>query len=58
MLVIMMAVPGAGLRRAASLSWRAVSALVRVFLAVLTAAAAVFFAGFGTIRAGSSGVMA
>ena len=54
-LVIMVAVPGAGLCRAASLSRRAVSALVRVFLAALTAAAAVFFAGFGTSRAGSSG---
>src|SRR5271157_483887 len=47
-LVIMVAVPGAGLCRAASLSRRAVSALARVFLAALTAAAAVFFAGFGT----------
>jgi hypothetical protein len=54
----MVAVLGAGLCRAASLPRRAVSALVRVFLAALTAAAAVFFAGFGTSRAGSSGVMA
>src|SRR5271156_329426 len=50
-LVMMTAWPGAGLRTAMSLSWRAVSALVRVFVAALTAAAAVFFAGFGTIRA-------
>src|SRR5208282_3711915 len=57
-LVMMTAWPGAGLRTAVSLSWRAVSALVRVFLAALTAAAAVFFAGFGTIRAGSSGMVA
>src|SRR5271166_1034475 len=47
-LVIMVSVPGAGLCRAASLPRRAVSALVRVFLADLTAAAAGFFAGFGT----------
>src|ERR1017187_4697838 len=57
-LVITTLVPGAGLRRAVSLSWRAASALARVSFAVLTAAAAVFFAGSGTIRAGSSGVVA
>ena len=57
-LVIMTLVPGAGLRRAARFASRAVWALARVFFAVLTAAAAVFFAGFGTMRAGSSGVTA
>ena len=36
----------------------AASAWARSFFAVLTAAAAVFFAGFGTIRPGSSGVTA
>ena len=44
-LVIMTLVPGAGLRRAARFASRAVWALARVFFAVLTAAAAVFFAG-------------
>src|SRR5271165_5300559 len=57
-LVITVAVPGAGLRRAASFSSRAAAASARVFFAVLTAAAAVFFAGSGTSRAGSSGVVA
>src|SRR6266700_2628355 len=42
-LVMIVLVPGAGWCRAASLSWRA---------------AAVFFAGFGTSRPGSSGVTA
>src|SRR5271165_3919857 len=56
--VITTLAPGAGLRRAASLSWPAASAAARVFFAVLTVAAAVFFAGFGTIRPGSSAVMA
>src|ERR1039457_7230039 len=51
-------VRGAGLCRAAILSCGAVWALVRVFLAALAVAAAVFFAGFGTSRAGSSGVVA
>src|SRR5271167_1210192 len=57
-LVITTAVPGAGLRRAVSLASRAASAAARVFFAVLTVAAAVFFAGFGTFRPGSSGVVA
>src|SRR5712664_3055688 len=57
-LVITVLVPGAGLCRAASFCPRAASAAARVLFAVLTAAAAVFFAGFGTIRPGSSGVMA
>src|SRR5260370_13022886 len=57
-LVITVLVPGAGLRRAASFSSRAASALARVFFAALTAAAAVFFAGFGSVRAGSSAAMA
>ena len=57
-LVIRVWLPGAGLRSWSSLRWRAASASARVFLAALTAAAAVFFAGLGTIRAGSSGVTA
>src|ERR1035441_1900732 len=57
-LVMMTAWPGAGLRRAASFSSRPAPAPARVFLAALTAAAAVFFAGFGIMRPGSSGVTA
>src|ERR1017187_3969634 len=55
-LVMMGAVPGAGRCSALSLACRAASASARVFFAALTAAAAVFFAGLGTIRLGSSGV--
>src|ERR1035441_2972985 len=58
LLVMMVLVPGAGLRSAASFFSRAVSAWMTAFLAVLTAAAAVFFAGFGTSRPGSSGAVA
>src|SRR6266496_5952889 len=50
--------PGAGLRRAVSFASRAASAAVRSFFAVLTAAAAFFLAGLGTLRSGSSGVTA
>ena len=50
--------PGAGLRRAVSLASRAASAAARSFFAVLTAAAAVFLAGLGTLRSGSSAVTA
>ena len=54
-LVIMTLVPGAGLRRAARFASRAVWALARVFFAVLTAAAAVFFAGVRDHPAGVLG---
>src|SRR5258708_34465727 len=58
LLVMTVAWPGAGLRRAASFCSRAAPARARAFFAVLTVAAAGFFAGFGTMRAGSSGVVA
>src|SRR5487761_1547289 len=57
-LVIMVLVPGAGLRRAASFSSRAAAASARVFFAVAAAAGAVLFAGRVPGRAGSSGVVA
>src|SRR5208282_4174433 len=57
-LVITVVVPGAGLRSASSSRARAVPASARACLAALTAAAAVFFAGFGTLRSGSSGAAA
>src|ERR1019366_30096 len=47
-----------GLRSAASIFSRYVSAWMTAFFAALTAAAAVFFAGFGTSRPGSSGAVA
>ena len=50
--------PGAGLRRAVSFASRAAWAAARFFFAVLTAAAAAFFAGLGTLRSGSSAVTA
>src|SRR5216683_6832020 len=49
-LVIIVVVPGAGLRSAASLSWRAAPAAARSFFAAVTAADAVFLAGLGTSR--------
>src|SRR5487761_1564508 len=48
-LVMTAAGPGAGLRSAVSLASRAAPAAARVFLAVLTAAAAFFFSGLGTL---------
>ena len=48
-------VPGAGLRSAASLSWRAAAAAARSLFAALTAADAVFLAGLGTRPAGVVG---
>src|SRR5260370_3960478 len=56
--VMTMLVPAAGLCSAASFPCRDSPAWVSAFLAVLTAAAAVFFAGLGTSRPGASAMAA